>query len=188
MKTTLLGIGALVGLVFTPNVLRGQVHKPIPKIAVTTYHYDNFRTGWNSHEGVLNPTLRPSLPIAEKFGLVHRIALDDTVYAQPLIVPDVTIVGGNFPGKRDVVYVVTESNTVFAIDANSGAILLQRNLGAAVPWRPDCPNNGPHVGIESTPVIDLAHQAMYLLSYAMQPSGQPAYFVHAIDLSTLPDL
>jgi hypothetical protein len=32
---------------------------PIPKIAVTTYHYDNLRTGWNSQERILNPTSDP---------------------------------------------------------------------------------------------------------------------------------
>jgi outer membrane protein assembly factor BamB len=187
MKTTLLGLGALMGFVFAPSVLRGQVHTPIPKIAVTTYHYDNFRTGWNSHEGVLNPTLTPLLPIAEKFGLLQTVALDDTVYAQPLIVPDVTIAGGNFPGKHDVVYVVTESNTVYAIDANSGVILLQRTLGPAVPRPSFCDNGGLHVGIESTPVIELTHQAMYLISYVTLFFGQPEYMIHAIDITTLAD-
>jgi hypothetical protein len=187
MKSTLLGLGALIGIVIAPSALRGQVKKPIPKIAVTTYHYDNFRTGWNSHEAILNPTLRPPGPLVETFGLIHKVALDDTVYAQPLIVPDVSIAGGSHPGKHDVAYVVTESNTVYAIDANSGAILLQRTLGRAVPRPPWCANSGPQVGIESTPVIDLAHQAMYLLSYVSQPSGQPAYIVHAIDLATLAD-
>jgi hypothetical protein len=186
MKTRLLGLAALMGFVFSPSVLRGQVPTPIPKIAVTTYHYDNFRTGWNSHEVVLNPSLTPPTTIVENFGLLQTVALDDTVYAQPLIVPDVTIVRGSHPGKHDVVYVVTENNTVYAIDANSGAILLQRNLGAAVHRPSYCDNGGPLVGIESTPVIDLAHQAMYLISYTMR-QGQPTYLVYAIDLTTLAD-
>lgn len=187
MKITLLGLGALVGMVFAQSELRGQMKKPTPKIAVTTYHYDNFRTGWNSREGVLNPTLTPPGPIAERFGLLKKVALDDTIYAQPLIVPDIVLAGGTSPGKHDLAYVVTESNTVYAIDANSGAILLQRNLGAAVPRPSGCANNGPHVGIESTPVIDLTRNAMYLMSYAMLSSGQPAYLVHALDLTTLAD-
>src|SRR5579864_3465279 len=186
MKRILLGLVPLIGLVCGLSVLQGQVKKPIPKIAVTTYHYDNFRTGWNSHEAILNPTLRAPGPIVENFGLLHRVVVDDTVYAQPLIVPDVTLPAGNAPGKHDVVYVVTESNTVFAIDANSGAILLQRNLGAAVARPAGCANNGPQVGIESTPVIDLSHQAMYLMSYTTL-NGQPAYRLHALDLTTLAD-
>lgn len=164
--------------------------KPIPKISVTTYHYDTFRTGWNSHEAVLNPTLRPPGPVdnaLEHFGLVRRVALDDTVYAQPLLVPNVTIGKAPAGEKRDVVYVVTESNTIYAIDANTGAILRTRNLGSAVVAAPNsCNNNGPRVGIESTPVIDLAHHALYLISYE-DLRAQPTYRLHAIDLSTLDD-
>jgi len=184
MKTLLnctLAVGALIGLVLAQSVLRGQ---PPGKIAVTTYHYDTFRTGWNSHETALSPkSLAPTVVAFPRFGLLQKVALDDTVYAQPLIVPDVTIAGGG----HDVAYVVTESNTVYAIDANSGAILLQRNLGAAVARPAGCANNGPQVGIESTPVIDLTRRAMYLMSYAMRSDGRPAYLLHAIDLATLAD-
>jgi hypothetical protein len=179
---------------------------PIPKIAVTTYHYDNFRTGWNSREEILNPTLRACsnfycAPVV--FGLRARVALDDTVYAQPLIVPDVTISGGSNPGKHDVVYVVTENNSIYAIDANNGEILLFRNLGPAVPapgssgappGLPSCRAGGARIGIESAPVIDLASRTMYLMSYKNYetdfsgiPIRIPSYWLHAIDLATLND-
>jgi hypothetical protein len=120
-----------------------------------------------------------------EFTLLAKVAVDDTVYAQPLVVPDVTTIGGNQPGKHDVVYVVTENNSIFAIDGNTGDVLLTRNLGPAVLVQ-NCVNNGPRVGIESTPVIDLAQQVMYLISYRMS-GGHPAYFAHAIDLATLGD-
>jgi hypothetical protein len=187
MNKSLLRIGLLAGVACAPGVLWGQLPHPvpIPKIAVTTYHYDNFRTGWNSHELLLNPTLKGPGPQVLEFGLLRRVTLDDTVYAQPLVVPDVAIAGG----KHDVVYVVTENNTVYAIDADSGEILLTRNLGPAVPRDLEyCANNGPRVGIESTPVIDLAHNAMYLISYTTVPLlGWPIYLLHAIDLTTLKD-
>jgi hypothetical protein len=189
MDKSLLRLGVLAGVACVPSVLWGQFPPhpaPIPKIAVTTYHYDNFRSGWNSHELVLNPTLRGNSPPPAarvlEFGLLRKVTLDDTVYAQPLVVPDVAIAGG----KHDVVYVVTENNTVYAIDADSGEILLTRNLGPAVPRDLGyCANNGPRVGIESTPVIDLAHNALYLISYTT--AGQPIYLLHAIDLTTLKD-
>lgn len=189
MNKSLLRLGVLAGLVCAPSVLWGQLPRPvpIPKIAVSTYHYDNFRTGWNSHELLLNPSLRLKGPGPQvlEFGLLKTVALDDTVYAQPLIVPDVAIAGG----KHDVVYVVTENNTVYAIDGNSGEILLTRNLGPAVPRDLEyCANNGPRVGIESTPVIDLAHNTMYLISYTTVPLlGWPIYLLHGIDLTTLKD-
>lgn len=145
MRKSLLRLSVLAGVACLPTVLWGQVQPhpvPIPKIAVTTYHYDNFRSGWNSHELVLNPTLRGKStfpPRVLEFGLLRKVTLDDTVYAQPLVVPDVAIAGG----KHDVVYVVTENNTVYSIDGDSGEILLTHNLGPAV--RRDleyCANNG----------------------------------------------
>ncbi|MDQ6665533.1 MAG: hypothetical protein M3Z23_14215 [Acidobacteriota bacterium] len=113
------------------------------------------------------------------------MALDDVVYAQPLVVPDVAIAGG----KHDVVYVVTENNTIYAIDGDTGSILLTRNLGSTVPLAAlpgACNNNGPRVGIESTPVIDLSHHAIYLISYT-KIKERPAYLLYAVDLSTLGD-
>lgn len=193
MKSWLLRSAVLLGSLCAATVSWGQpCHPVIPKIAVTTYHYDTMRTGWNSHEVLLNPTLRrptpPNCPVVQQavFDLLAKVTLDDTVYAQPLIVPDVTITGGNLPGKHDVVYVATENNTIFAIDANTGDILLTQNLGPAVLVQ-NCANNGPRVGIESTPVIDLAQQAMYVISYMML-GGKPAYLAHAINLATLKDI
>lgn len=191
MRTNLLlRLGILAGVACAPSLLWGQFPNPvpIPKIAVTTYHYDNFRTGWNSHELVLNPGLQGKSPFPTpqvlEFGLLRQVTLDDTVYAQPLVVPDVAIAGG----KHDVVYVATENNTVYAIDADSGEILLTRNLGPAVPRDLEyCANNGPHVGIESTPVIDSAHNAMYLISYIALPLIGPIYLLHNIDITTLKD-
>ena len=57
-------------------------------------------------------------------------------------------------GVHDVLYVVTENNTVYGLDAHSGAVLVSRNLGPPVPTPLGCGNNGPNVGITATPVID----------------------------------
>jgi hypothetical protein len=91
--------------------------RPAP-IAVTTYHYDNGRAGWNSNETQLSYA---AVADTTKFQLRHTVALDDQVDTQPLLVPDETISGGSNPGKHDVVYVATEGNTIYAIDAASGA-------------------------------------------------------------------
>lgn len=144
-------------------------------VAVSTYHYDSPRTGWNSNETTLTAASFPSA-----FRMIQTVALDDQVDAQPLLVPGLTIAGG----IHDVVYVVTESNTVYAIDASSGAILLSRNLGAAVPTPLGCGNNGPNVGITGTPVIDLTTNTLYLIAYV---NGPPTYRLHALNLSDLTD-
>jgi hypothetical protein len=47
--------------------------------AVTTYHYDNLRTGWNRSETSLAASTFPS-----NFGVIATVQLDDQVDAQPL--------------------------------------------------------------------------------------------------------
>ena len=121
------------------------------QIAVTTYHYDNNRTGWNQSETVLTPA-----NVGNAFGLMRTVALDDQVDAQPLVVPGVQITAGAYQGTHDVVYVATEHNTVYAIDVHNGTVLLSPNFGPPVPHPLGCNNNGPNVGINSTPVIDLS--------------------------------
>jgi hypothetical protein len=155
-----------------PGVPVAQV-TPIP---VTTYHYDNLRTGWNRNETVLNAAAFPST-----FGVLQTVVLDDQVDAQPLLVPAQQIAGG----VHDVLYVVTENNSIYAIDANSGVILVQRNLGAPVPTPLGCGNNGPNVGITGTPVIDLARGKIFLIAYIN--GAAPSYQLHALNLTTLAD-
>jgi hypothetical protein len=153
------------------------------KVAVVTYHYNNLRTGWNDQESVLTEQNVNS----GSFGLLHTVTLDDQVDTQPLIVPNEKTTTGVSPGKHDVAYVTTESNTVYAIDASSGVLLFQQSLGNPVPTPLGCNNNGPNVGIDGTPVIDRHANAMYVIAYTMQGSS-PAYFVHELNLSNLKDI
>jgi hypothetical protein len=150
--------------------------------AITTYHVDNNRTGWNSHETVLTPANVGS----SSFGLLKTVALDDQVDGQPLFVPGVTITAGTHQGQHDVVYVATEGNTIYAIDAEAGTVLLNPNFGKPVGSPLGCTNNGPNVGINSTPVIDLTSNTLYVLIYTQDSSG-PAYRIHALDLGSLTD-
>jgi outer membrane protein assembly factor BamB len=148
---------------------------------VATYHYEDLRTGWDQTE----TTLTPANVGGARFGLLHQVALDDQVDAQPLFVSAENIAGGT----HDVVYVATESNTVYAIDAASGAILLSRNLGAPVPSTVlpgGCVNNANNVGIDGTPVIDTAAGILYVVVYTYE-NGAPIYRIHALALATLAD-
>jgi hypothetical protein len=150
--------------------------------SVTTHHYDNNRTGWNKNETVLTPANVAST----SFGLLHTVPLDDQVDGQPLLIPGVNITAGSNQGKHDVVYVVTEGNTVYAIDAESGTVLLNPNFGKPVRFPLGCSNNGPNVGINSTPVIDAASNTLYVIVYTNDTSG-PTYRIHALDLGGLTD-
>lgn len=155
---------------------------PAAKVAVTTYHYDNFRTGWDPNE----TSLVPATVASAQFKLIAATPLDEQADAQPLVVPDQTISGH---GTHDVVYVATENNAVYAIDAASGAILLQKNLGSPVPQSAlpgQCNNNAPNIGITGTPVIDASSSTMYVIAYTYEQQTQ-VYRLHALDLSTLAD-
>ncbi len=152
----------------------------LAQVSVTTFHYDNNRTGWNSNETVLTPANVGS----SNFGVLRTVALDGQVDGQPLVVPNVTITAGQHKGVHSVVYVATEENTVYAIDTSDGTVLLKPNFGKAVPRPPGCTNNSLDVGINSTPVIDPASGTMYVIVYT-QTSGSPSYYIHALDLGSL---
>jgi hypothetical protein len=153
------------------------------QVSVTTYHYDNYRTGLNSQETALTPSSVHS----SSFGVLKTVALDDQVEAQPLVVPGVKITAGKFKGTtHDVVYVATDNNSIYAIDVTSGTLLLKPNFGPPVVTPLGCHRYNPDVGINSTPAIDLTSNTLYVVVYTQQSSG-PAYFVHALDLGSLAD-
>jgi hypothetical protein len=147
---------------------------------VVTYHYDNFRTGWNSDEQVLNVANVES----GSLGVLATEAVDSRIDAQPLIVTGVNVSG---QGTHDVVYVATENNTVYAFDASSGAQLLSVNFGQPVPPSAiqDRHDNIP-MGIQSTPVIDTTSNTLYVITFTFE-NAVPTYRLHALDLGSLTD-
>jgi hypothetical protein len=150
--------------------------------SVTTYHVDSLRTGWNRTENILTPA-RVASP---SFGLMHSVPLDDQVDAQPLVVANQPIAGS---GVHTVVYVATEGDTIYAVDASTGQILLHSNFGTPVPQSSlpgACNNNGPNIGINSTPVIDLASRTLYAILYTYEDNA-PVARIHAFALSDLSD-
>ena len=151
-------------------------------VAVTTYHVDNYRTGWNKTETRLTPTAVSG----STFGILRTVPLDQRVDAQPLVVPGVNVTAGKYQGRHNVVYVVTANTTVYMIDADNGTILLSTNFGHPAPKPPGCNSGKLGVGITSTPVIDRASGTLYLMAYTNDTSG-PTYRVHALDVGNLTD-
>jgi hypothetical protein len=150
------------------------------EIAVTTYHNDTYRTGWNQAEHVLN------IGNVSKLALQHQVALDAQSDTQPLLVPALNL---GSAGTHDVVYVATAANTLYGVDAQSGAILLHRNFGTPVSQSTlpgQCGNNDSTVGITGTPVIDRATGTLYLIAY-LAGTDVPRYELHAVSLTTLAD-
>jgi hypothetical protein len=148
---------------------------------ITTRHYDALRTGWNKYETILTP----SNVASSSFGLIATVTLDNQVDAQPLVVLDQTIKG---KGTHTVVYIATEQNTVYAIDGNTGQILLSRNLGVPVPYSLTgyCHNNAGQIGIGATPVIDTKTGTLYLIADTLV-AGVPVFRLFALNLDDLSD-
>jgi hypothetical protein len=166
---TWLATAVAFGLLVSASASAGRVN-------VITYHNDTLRTGWNSEE----TSLTSKVVASSSFGLLQQVTLDAIVDAQPLIVTGLTIGGAT----HDVVYVATEGNTVYAIDASSGAILRHTNLGTPAHPPIVCTATGKTLGIMSTPVIDLSSQTLYVIA-DVEVEGATAFYLHALDLTTL---
>jgi outer membrane protein assembly factor BamB len=142
-----------------------------------TYRYDNSGTGQNRQETVLTPK---NVNSAE-FGKLFAAPLDGYMYAEPLFVRNVAIPNH---GNHNVVYAVTENDTVFAFDADSGTELFRSNLGHAVPKEQlACLDMGPQIGITGTPVIDPATQTLYVAAKTFDNGGS-FFHLHAIDIAS----
>lgn len=133
---------------------------------VTTSQYDNARTGATLTEKILTPRNVN----ANQFGRIGAFGVDGPVYAQPLYVPGVEIPG---KGKRDVLYVATEHDSVYAFDADQPGTpplwkvsFLDGKAGITPLSQDDvqCPFIRPEVGITSTPVIDSKTGTLYVLA------------------------
>jgi hypothetical protein len=146
---------------------------------VSTYHYDNQRSGWNSQETQLNYSNVNSSSLTLQ--AVHLDDSNDQIDTQPLVALNVTIAGR----KHDVVYVATEANNIYAFDAYTGVRLKMVNLGPPVKtW---CQYNGLTIGIKGTPAIDPGSSTMYVIANTTDSSNNPVYVIHALDLATLTD-
>jgi hypothetical protein len=84
-------------------------------VDVVTYHDDVARTGLNANETILTPGNVNS----SRFGLLRILPADGKVDGQPLVLSGLTI-GGI---QRNVVYAVTEHDSVYAFDADCGTLL-----------------------------------------------------------------
>jgi uncharacterized protein (TIGR03437 family) len=149
------------------------------QVNLLTGNYDNQRTNSNLAETILTPiNVNPN-----SFGKIGTFPVDGQIYAQPLYAAGVPITG---KGTRNVVYVATMHNSVYAIDADtpqSTVALWQVNLGPSVPSSLlNFTDILPETGILSTPVIDLTKQVMYVVSDTLE-NGGPIFRIHALSLA-----
>ena len=158
---------------------------------VLTQHNNNARTGANTTEFVLTPQNVNKA----RFGMLFRRVVDDQVYTQPLVATGLSVQGGT----RDLVYVTTVNNSVYAFDANDAAAqepVWHVNFGTPADVNSadfGCLDMNGKMGIVGTPVIDKEHGVLYvvaLTSFGEKTAAASGFTqkLHALDLVTGADL
>ncbi len=155
-----------------------------------TSQVDNARTGANLHETVLTPR---NVNI-NTFGKLFTLNVDGDVYAQPLVLPHVTIAG---KGEHDLVFVATEHDSVYAFDAKGqptkplwkrAFVDDARHIEPVDSSSVNCPFLRPEIGITSTPVIDPQSGTLYVLvrTSEIDAQGTKRFWqrLHALSVST----
>jgi outer membrane protein assembly factor BamB len=148
---------------------------------VVTYHNDIARTGQNLDETILTTSNVNS----SNFGKLFTMPVDGVIDAEPLYLSGVSIGGAT----HNVLYAVTENDSVYAFDADTGTQLWQVSVllsGESPSGDQGCGQISPQIGITSTPVIDRSsgpHGTIYVVAMSLKGS---TYFqrIHALDLTT----
>ncbi len=150
------------------------------QVSVTTYHNDNSRTGQNLQE----TTLTPANVNSTQFGRLFTVTVDGSVYAQPLYLPNVFIAGAT----HNVLYVATQHDSVYAIDADTGTQYWHVSLipagGSTVNPNVDlayCGDIPTEIGITGTPVIDPTTNTLYVVAKS-KLNGVISQYLHALDV------
>jgi len=150
---------------------------------VVTYHNDIARTGQNLQETILT-TKNVNFT---GFGKLFTSSVDGIIDAQPLYLSEVSIPG---QGTHNVVYAVTENDSVYAFDADNGNQLWHVSLLQSGETPSDdhgCYQISPQIGITSTPVIDRAsgpNGTIYVVSMSTKNSTQYFQRIHALNITT----
>lgn len=140
--------------------------------APVTAASESLRTAWYPDEPRLTPQL---LEEPGGFEQNFKVPVQGQVYAQPLV-------------SGGTLFVATEDDRIYGIDAHTGEVRWERKLG--VPWNSadiGCEDLAPHVGVTGTPVIDPNTNTAYLFAKSYEgeeESGPPIWKMHAIDLAT----
>jgi hypothetical protein len=148
---------------------------------VLTYHNDVARTGQNLNEAILTT----SNVASATFGKLGFYPVDGLVDGQPLYASNVAVPGN---GTHNILIAVTEHDSVYGFDADSGATIWHVSTlksGETTSDDRNCGQVTPEIGVTSTPVIDRnrgPNGAVYVV--AMSKNGSTYHQrLHALDLA-----
>jgi outer membrane protein assembly factor BamB len=123
---------------------------------MTMFHHDLARTGYDPNE-----------PDPQQLTSAWKKSLDGAVYAEPLVI-----------GRH--VIAATENDTIYSLDATTGAIQWQQHVGTPVPQQGlPCGNIFP-LGITGTPVYDPVTK----LVFAVAEVTGPKHILVGLDVQT----
>jgi hypothetical protein len=149
---------------------------------VLTWHNDLARTGLNPREW----SLIPDNVNSTDFGKLFVADFDGQIYAQPLVATGVQIPGWNV---YNVLYVVTQHDTLYAVDADTGLLLWNMSLlqpGETPADTDECDSITPEIGVTATPVIDRKsgpYGTIYVVTMSKDAAGFYHHRLHAISLA-----
>jgi len=160
------------------------------QVNVLMNHNDAARTGANVNETLLTTSNVNS----GQFGLLFTQPVDGFIVGQPLYLQGVSIPG---KGTRNVVYVATMNDSVYAFDADSDSPSTPNPLWiaqfadpdsgiTAVPIADQACGTSTHftqIGILGTPVIDASTGTLYVVAKTFE-NGIFVHRLHALDVTT----
>jgi len=118
----------------------------------TTYHRDNSRSGFIEATSAIRASL-----------VWRSEKLDGKIYAEPLLF-------------KEVLFVATENDSVYALNASTGSVIWRENFGAPVRGSDlPCGNIDPS-GITGTPVIDPKSGTLFAVAF-LRPAHHVLYAI-----------
>ena len=160
---------------------------------ILTHHTDATNDGLNAAETVLTPANVNPTDFSKQFA--NSVDGGDVI-AQPLYMQNVNITTGSNQGDHSVVFVATEADGLYALDANTGTTLWHDNftnvsdptnltstsgvttiLQADIAGNPDV---GAQLGILATPAVDPGTSIMYVNANTKEIRGTVKHFVQRL--------
>src|SRR5215470_11631713 len=127
------------------------------------------RNGWDPNETAMGPSVVPS------FTQLFATTVSGQVYAQPLVI-------------GSTVFVATENDWIYGLDAATGAVKWSTQLGkpwvitkSSVPKLAKCGDLVPNIGVTGTPVYNPDNGNVYFFANRLNAFGNPRFYLYGVN-------